>query len=281
MAKGIYCPHCGLDKTDRNFIESLNPHHAKYLPLCKTCIDSLFDEYIERTGNEEAGLWCVCAELGLPVIKRILDVALDKIDKNSTRKVSLFTLYYNALKNDGFEVDGFWQSDVMLTDFVRMDKSQFALDADGIAEQERIWGKFETKDYELLNEFYEMYTEDLPNMDVALSMRYRDLCKAELSKRKADESKDVNEIQKAQKNLNDILKLLKLDNFTDNKQSDIEKHIERMCWMVENTNPCECKDLEKYKDFSGFGIKWSEIMRCMRNLIANSRDYPEVQKGEE
>ena len=52
-------------------------------------------------------------------------------------------------------------------------------------------------------------------------------------------------------------------------------------YSPENTKPCECEDLEKYKDFSGFGIKWAEIMRCMRNLIANTRDYPEIQKGEE
>ena len=150
-----------------------------------------------------------------------------------------------------------------------------------LTEMERLWGKFEVEDYELLNAFFDMYTQDLPNMDTALELRYRDLCKAELRKRKADENGDIGEITKAEESLRKNMALLKLDKFQDNKQSEVEKHIERMCWMVENTKPCECEDLEKYKDFSGFGIKWAEIMRCMRNLIANTRDYPEIQKGEE
>lgn len=277
-----WCVGCMTSKENKYFIQSLNPRHNRLLPLCRSCLNARFKEYQEALKSEGGALWCLCAEMGYPVIREYYNIALGRKDKMQNG-ATLFMAYHNTLKELGFQIEGFWQSDMELSDFVDMgvereEKADKPLD---LAEMERLWGKFEATDYELLNSFFDMYTQDLPNMDTALELRYRDLCKAELRKRKADENGDIGEITKAEESLRKNMALLKLDKFQDNKQSDVEKHIERMCWMVENTKPCECEDLEKYKDFSGFGIKWAEIMRCMRNLICGSRDYPEIQKGEE
>ena len=145
---------------------------------------------------------------------------------------------------------------------------------------ESIWGKYTNEEYQLLNRFFDMYTKEIYDMDYAMELRYRDLCKSELRKRKADESGDIQEIAKAEDSLRKNLALLKLDKFSDNKKSDIEKHIERMAWMIENTKPAECRDLDKYKDFSNFNIKWDEIMRCVKNLVAGTREYPNIPKDE-
>ena len=72
------------------------------------------------------------------------------------------------------------------------------------------------------------------------------------------------------------MKVLKLDQFKENKQSDTEKFIERMAWNIENTKPCECEDLNKYKDFSGFEPTWKDILRCCKNLTSSSREYPDL-----
>ena len=53
-----------------------------------------------------------------------------------------------------------------------------------------------------------------------------------------------------------------------------------MAWTIENTKPAECRDLDKYKDFSNFNIKWNEIMRCVKNLVAGTREYPNIPKDE-
>lgn len=277
-----WCVGCMTAKENKYFIQSLNPRHHKFLPLCRSCLTARFKQYQDELKSEGGALWCLCAEMGYPVIREYYDMALGRKDKMANG-TTLFMAYHNTLKEMGFVIEGFWQSDMELSDFVDMgverdEKAEKPLD---LAEMERLWGKFDVEDYDLLNAFFDMYTQDLPNMDAALELRYRDLCKAELRKRKADESRDIGEITKAEESLRKNMALLKLDKFQDNKQSDVEKHIERMCWMVENTKPCECEDLEKYKDFSGFGIKWAEIMRCMRNLLAGTRDYPEIQKGEE
>lgn len=282
-AKENWCPGCMTAKENKYFIQSLSPVHDRFLPLCRTCLTARFKTYKNILNSDGGALWCVCSEMSYPVIKKYYDMALEKQDNDNR---NLFVIYHSVLKDDGFQINGFWQSDMMLDDIIEISTKTDEMAEDkekaiDLAEQERIWGKFEKEDYELLNSFFDMYTQDLPSMDAALELRYRDLCKAELRKRKADENGDISEISKAEESLRKNMALLKLDKFQDNKQSDVEKHIERMCWMIENTKPCECEDLEKYKDFSGFGINWAEIMRCMRNLIANSRDYPNIAKGEE
>lgn len=282
-AKENWCPSCQTAKENKYFIQSLSPVHDRFLPLCRTCLTARFKAYKSILNSDGGALWCICSEVSYPVIKKYYDMALEK---QGTDTRNLFMIYHSILKDEGFQINGFWQSDMMLDDIIELDTKTDEMTEDkekaiDLAEQERIWGKFEEEDYELLNSFFDMYTQDLPNMDAALELRYRDLCKAELRKRKADENGDISEISKAEESLRKNMALLKLDKFQDNKQSDVEKHIERMCWMIENTKPCECEDLEKYKDFSGFDINWTEIMRCMRNLIANSRDYPNIAKGEE
>jgi hypothetical protein len=278
-----WCVGCMKQKDKSGFIQSLSPYHNKYLPLCRACVNARYEEYHKKLKSEGAALWCLCAEMGYPVIQEYYNIAMSRRKDTTVARQNLFMLYHNTIKEIGFMIEGFWQSDMELSDFIdigtdREEKEENSLD---LIEMERLWGKFEVEDYELLNGFFNMYTQELPNMDTALELRYRDLCKAELRKRKADENGDIGEITKAEESLRKNMALLKLDKFQDNKQSEVEKHIERMCWMVENTKPCECEDLEKYKDFSGFGIKWAEIMRCMRNLIANTRDYPDIAKGEE
>lgn len=276
-----WCVGCNKPKDKASFTVSLNPRHDKFLPLCRVCLNTRFKEYQEIMKSEGAAFWCICAEMGYPVIREYYDMAVKRRAGLGNSNTNLFISYHTTLKEMGFQIEGFWQSDMMIDEFIDIGSDRPAEDkAIDLSEQERVWGKFEVEDYELLNNFFAMYTEDLPQMETALELRYRDLCKAELRKRKADESGDITEITKAEESLRKNMALLKLDKFQDNRQSDIEKHIERLIWQVENTKPAECEDLNKYKDFSGFGIKWDEIMRCMRNLIANTRDYPDITKGE-
>ena len=278
-----YCPQCESSKPFNSF----HPHIVvgqKYMPWCKTCTGAKLREYIKKTGSEGAGLWCLLAECGIPFLRDVWNNTQKIISEGTGagRKPDLFLTYIRTLKEFGIMVEGFWQSDVMLDEFIEVDsegkeEQEELLD---LKEQERIWGKFEADDYEFLNFTFNEYTQELLEMDANLIRRYRDLAKAELRKRKADESGDMNEIKNAQAVLNNQLTLLKLNNFKDNKQSDTEKFIERMAWNIENTKPAECEDTQKYKDFSNFGINWEDIMRTVKNLVAGSREYPDVPRDE-
>lgn len=279
-----YCPICGSVKDKSQFQSSPNPNHQDgKFPFCKTCCTSKLKEYIEKTGSDAAGLWCLLMELGIPFLSTVWGnvEAVQEASANAKgvwRKSDVFATYLKLLKERDIQIEGLWQSDVMLTDLIEVEKPVPVKEENQIdlKEQERIWGRFEPEDYEFLNDMFDAYTAELPNMDMALIMRYRDLCKAELAKRKADEEGDVGAIQKAQKTLVDMLTLLKLNDFQNNKQSDIEKFIERKAWQIENTRPAECEDLNKYKDYSGFEKTWEHIMRCCRNLVASTKEYPKL-----
>lgn len=279
-----YCINCQSAKPFSNFHNHVIVG-KKYLPMCKACCSKKLKDYITATKNDAAGLWCLLAELGIPFLREVWEPAQKIVfeSTNAGRKPDLFLTYLRTIKELGITVKGFWQSDMMLDDFIKIreDNAEEEIkEVINLNEQQKIWGKFEPEDYEFLNFTFNEYTQELLEMDANLIRRYRDLAKAELRKRKADESGDIGEITKAQDSLNKQLALLKLNNFKDNKQSDTEKFIERMAWNIENTKPAECEDTQKYKDFSNFGINWEDIMRTVRNLVAGSREYPDIPRDE-
>lgn len=279
------CGCCQTAKSPNQFHKS-PMSSGQFLPICKLCCKEKLKAYTEITGSESAAFWLVLSELGVPFIKEVWD-NFQVFKVTATPSTDLIMAYLRTLSESGMKIEGFWQSDVMLDmlmdSVVDRDVEKDELD---LTEQQKIWGKFmsdgklDIEAYQFLNETFEDYTKDLYDIDANLEKRYRDLAKAELVKRKADESGDIQEIDKAQKTLKNILDMLKLSDFQNSKQSAVEKHIERLAWTIENVKPAECEDLEKYKDFSNFGDTWKDIMRCVQNLVCGTREYPEVPKGE-
>ena len=279
-AKENWCPSCQTAKENKYFIQSLSPVHDRFLPLCRTCLTARFKTYKSILNSDGGALWCICSEMSYPVIKKYYDMALEK-SSSDTR--NLFMLYHSILKDEGFQINGFWQSDIMLNDIIELDTKTDEMAEDkekavDLAEQERIWGKFEEEDYELLNDLFARYTKDLFSLDTVVELRYRDLCKAELSKRKADESGDINAIAKAQENIKKMLELLKLNNFQSNTKTEVEKTLEYQIAMMEKYKPAELEDISTYEDYCGCHHLEEQLMRPLRNLIAGSREYPTVTK---
>lgn len=278
--KENWCPSCQSAKENKYFIQSLSPVHDEFLPLCRACLTARFKTYKNILNSDGGALWCVCSEMSYPVIKKYYDMALEK---SFTDTRNLFMIYHSILKDERFQINGFWQSGMMLDDIIELDTKTDEMAEDkekaiDLAEQERIWGKFEKEDYELLNDLFARYTKDLFSLDTVVELRYRDLCKAELSKRKADESGDINAIAKAQENIKKMLELLKLNNFQSNTKTEVEKTLEYQIAMMEKYKPAELEDISAYEDFCGCRHLEDQLMRPLRNLIAGSREYPTVTK---
>lgn len=283
MGNNKTCGCCDVNKGYTQFYKS-PMEKKKYLPICKLCCSRKFKVYKEQVGNELGALWLILSELGVPVFHELLNQVKAEI-VNAAVNTDIVAIYLRCLNESGLIVHGFWESDVMLDMLVESDVDrEKEIEALNLDEEQIIWGKYLTEDgqldidaYRFLNQTMEDYTKDLLEIDVNLEKRYRDLAKAEFRKRKADESGDIQEIAKAQDNLKKILDMLKLSDFqNNNNKSEEEKHIERLIWNIENTKPAECEDLEKYKDFSNFDNTWENIMRCVRNLICGTRDYPNI-----
>jgi hypothetical protein len=277
-----WCVGCMGAKEKTGFIQSLNPYHNTYLPLCRGCLNNRFKQYQKALNSEGAALWCLCAEMGYPVIKEYYDIALSR-KTNMPNSSNLFMVYHNTLKELGFIIEGFWQSDLDLSDFAKTGQKvrkaeEKPLD---ITEMEKIWGKFEVEDYELLNGFFDAYTKEVDNLNYSLELRYRDVAKGELRLRKANESGDVGEIDKAQKNLKSLLDMLGLNDYGKKDTDERKQFIDRLAWMIEETEPAEEEDEKKYRDIAGFEKAFNNIMRSMRNLNSKVRVYPPVPEEEQ
>lgn len=279
-----YCINCQSAKPFSNFHNHVIVG-KKYLPMCKSCCSKKLKEYIVATKNDVAGLWCLLAELGIPFLREVWEPTQKIVfeSTNAGRKPDLFLTYLRTLKELSIGVEGFWQSDMMLDDFIKIgedsveEKIKEIID---LNEQQRIWGKFEPEDYDFLNFTFNEYTQELLEMDANLIRRYRDLAKAELRKRKADESGDIQEIAKAQDNLKKMLDMLNLSDFKKNESDERKQFIDRIAWMIEETEPAEEEDKSKYRDIAGYEKIYDSFMRSMRNILTGDRNYPDIPKEE-
>lgn len=282
----LYCPCCKEHKGYNSFFKSPLLDDDKYVVFCKPCLNKKLDRYKKKIKNDKLAVWSVLAECKVPFIKTVYEQseALQTVG-SKYKKPEFLTTYFRCMYECGESYHGFWESDVMadeLMDKKRTEENKNVFNGD---EEIQKWGKIvdekgklDIEAYNYLNLHFNQYTQELPNMDVNLENRYRDLVRCELRLRRANEKGDGNEISKAQDSLNKQLALLRLNEFKNNKQSDTEKFIERMAWNIENTKPAECEDTKIYKDYSNFGIKWEDIMRTVKNLVAGSRDYPDIPK---
>lgn len=284
------CMACEQEKPYTAFYKSPNPLYD-YVPLCNQCRNEHLATYNKVAGNDGGGLWILLMELGIPFISSVWDLTEEDLKGPFARgaKPNSFVRYMAHLEESGIEVQGIWQSDMMLTDLVDFapeakEAKKLQIEVDKLI---KVWGKFTTKDgnidqdaYLFLEGNFDNYTQELPEMDVNTENRYRDLCRCELQLRRANESGDANDISKAQDRLNKQLKLLNLDTFNNTAKSEQEKFIDRIAWMIEETEPAEEEDKKKYRDIAGYEKSFGEIMRSMKNLLTGSRDFPNIPVDE-
>lgn len=282
------CMACEQEKPCTAFYKSPNPLYD-YVPLCNQCRNERLATYNKVAKTDGGGLWILLMELGIPFISSVWKETEEDLKGPFGRgvKPNSFVRYMEHLEESGIEVQGIWQSDVMLTDLVDFapeakEAKKLQVEVDKLI---RIWGKFTTKDgsidqdaYLFLENNFENYTQELSEMDVNTENRYRDLCRCELQLRRANESGDANDISKAQDRLNKQLALLGMNDFKSNMKSEEQLAFEKRVAMIEFSKPAECKDLKKYLDMVGYDKEKAILMRSIRNAICGTREYPDVSK---
>ena len=283
-----YCINCQSSKAFSNF-HSHVVVGKKYLPICKTCCTKKLKDYITATKSEAAGLWCLLAELGIPFLREVWEPTQKIVfeSTNAGRKPDLFLTYLRTIKELGIVIEGFWQSDMMLDDFIDINKINIENINKPIDWNEEIntWGKFLTakgeideESYDILNRSFEKYTKDIEFPDTNYEERVRDLCRCELRLRRANESGDGNEISKAQDSLNKQLTMLKMNDFQSKQISDEKRSFEYNVSLIENFRPAECEQLQDYLDKVGYEKEKAILMRSIRNAVAETREYPDIPK---
>lgn len=279
------CSVCNNKKEINYFIIDFRKE-KDFLPACKACTDKISHIAAEKFSNVAAGVWSACMVNNVPMISEAWEKATQLIVKADSK--SPFAFYYRTLREILPEYEGVWQSDTWLGNFVKLaeeENNSFNEEFD-IADLTSSWGKFTTEQgeidyeaYEFLINRYNNYVENISGLTSAMEMQFRNLCKAEWQKIKADESGDIGEIDKAQKLVDRLLSALKLDDFAVEK-SDTDRFIDKLIWRIEETEPAELEDETKYVDIEGHERIYESFMRSMRNLIANTREYPDIPEEE-
>lgn len=285
------CACCDTAKPFDQFYKDVIPNRNRYVPYCKSCCRAKMKQYKEIIGNEQAALWCLLAELGIPFLKDVWNEASRIIEENEskTRKPDIFLTYIRCYNEMGIVSYGFWESDVMLTDFynVKVDNNENVEIESNVIDLNKeceIWGEFRTDGvldetaYKFLNNTYNQYTEGLQDLNLNIENRYRDLAKAEWRLRKANENGDISEIKSAQDVLNKQLALLNLNDFKTNDTDERRLFIDRIAWMIEETEPAEEEDQSKYTDVAGYERIYNSWMRSMQNILTGDRRYPDIPK---
>jgi len=283
------CTSCGKEKPLNNYYSSKNTHHTLYTPICKDCVLRNYKDYLKTfDGNEAAAVWTTLSEIGFPFINEVwvatasfLEVEKAKPKSNKLAIVAYLEFFRDYVDKAKIESYGFWQSDTMLDELKPSEgkKSEFYKDKTDLIVD---WGNYKEdadEAYAFLEYTFSEYTKGLEDMPPAQVNRYRDLCRAEWRKRKAEEEGNSKAIKDIQAEILKLMEILKINNFQeDNSKDEIHKFIEHKCWEIENTRPAECEDLEKYRDYCGSHSLLDTLMRPFRNLLAGTREYPNITK---
>lgn len=294
------CNECKREYPIDNFYEA----RGKFMPnkvvlYCKDCCNDMFKEYLKKTGSVESAMWYLCAKLDIPFIKKVFQrtesqvKTYQKVSEKDDEEYNWVLHYMNFLwgsqslmkKTDIWE--DFTDTDVELNGIKKLKKSQEVLEAD-CQKFELDWGKQTVEDYQYLEYRWDFWTSDKP-INKAQEVLYRQLCLLELRKRKKESKNDLassdgDELGDSTKEEQDlIIKLmdkLKISNFAEQKdKSDFDLLMERQIWEQENKKPCEIVDLDYYKDLCDIKKNWGKhILRAIRNLVAGTKDYPDIEK---
>lgn len=273
----MFCPYCGKEKQDSQFYKS-PIKTGEYIKPCKSCVTELYKQALESTKDQGAALWSTCMQTGIPMRRAEYTACLNTLEKAAKgKKPSLFMLYHTYLSTSSDKLTGVWDSDMELSNFkdlgdiAKSETDEVALKA----RWRKQWGgDYEDEDCQWLDDMFDSYTADIFEMDTAMEMRYRDLCKLELEQYKNGVNKDT------QSQIKTLMSLLKLDDFKSNQKSDAERAFEKRIAWVEYTKPSECEDLTRFVDMVGYEKDKGEKMRSLRNAVAGTRDYPAIPKEE-
>ena len=219
----IFCPICQKRKVPASFRRfRIDENKTKRVLLCNSCCNDIYSEAYQATLNSNVAIWTVCMRAGVPCIAKAWTEAQGRMSnqkRNSGNVSRPWMAYMDAMDKFDKPYRGIWQSDIELSDFIKIRKANESKPKEvnseffNYDEQVKFWGCFSSEDFIFLNQSLDSYMSNVPNPDINTINRYKDLAIAELRLRKANERGDISEIAKCQDILNKQLSLLNLNHF--------------------------------------------------------------------
>jgi hypothetical protein len=275
----IKCTCCGKETSERNFYisKSFIYKATSHLPVCKTCLGSIYDKYYNKYQDYKLALYYMCRAVGICFNLGSYNAVLQEIDNGKTTNVwQIYMTKLNSLGGKNGAGDDFDSSDSI---DVKEEKLN-AIKNEGLNIDDEIlsrWGNLPISDLEFLEYNYNQWVTRHQCETRAEEILYEEICQMQLDIKKTRETGgDV------MKKVEALQKLMSSANIRPLDQNALSVNENVMMWgttvaTVEKEEPCEYFEEYKrkqYEDFMGYRKYFNDwVLRPLKNLLSGSKDF--------
>ena len=276
------CHRCGMKSdTISNFYKIHNGVYLNlgYLPMCKACLNELFNIFDNQYGDQRMAIQRICMICDLYYSDAIFSASYSKDTGNFV--LGNYIRQLSMLGQQGKSFSTSLSEDFAFGQFKTVEVNGETIRAEDVEQ----WGTgFEAADYEVLNSHYKLLKTANPNCDSNQEIFITDLCYTKMQQVKAVREGRVDDYNKLtdtyRKSFQQAgLKTVKETNGSEDFSLGVTGE------MIERYTPAEYyKNKKLYKDHDNLGEYIERfLLRPLRNLMhgTNDRDYEYYVKDEE
>ena len=276
LCKGHNSPllNCLGDMRESEFYASWSKFTDGKVPYCKTCVNKIYEYYLQETGSDKTALYFTLMKLDIPFIEEIYNSIAEK------KTVTIST--YITILQRRTTCQEIW-SDFTATD-VKLDENEVHIQTVDDKKREldnleKTWGKQDcVEDYDFLEDTFKRYTQGVDFINPQQEDLYKDLCRDRLLLRKINDNRYNGEesLDKVQNRISKTMSILKLDQFEENKPKTISEQLMfTKIAQIEQTKPADLyKEPKKYRDFNKIKMYYKDlVLRPLLNTLVGSKDF--------
>lgn len=287
------CCSCGTayKKLDNNFPASQSELYAGldyHLPICRKCLDILFEHYtVSYGGDEDKAIRRICEMFDIYFNESLLN-ASRKITKDRSR-IHTYISRANLLQYKGKTYDSTLDEErgniIESLEHLQQLKEEGIISTSTASAERWGVGLFSDEEYKILDEHYKMLKKANPNCDSNQEIFIKDLCYTKLQQMKALKANNLDAFKKATELYRDTFKQAGLKTVQEIDNSNDETLGVTLAVISQYTPEEYYKDKNLYKDFEGLGSYITRfILRPLKNLMFGSTERDEeycVKDGED
>lgn len=279
--KFYVCCTCGkhYETLDRNFPSSQSELWAGneyHLPVCRVCVDRMYDHYLYVYGDERKALRRICMIFDMYYSDALADSS-GNITKNRSRVMSYIqkhniTQYAQKTYDTTLDEENriLEQRETLLREEEAAAKGEPPKITKAVIAR---WGAgaFSYEEYATLEEHYNMLKKNNPNIDSNQEIFVKDLCMIHMMKMNAAKEKDVDTYNRTSEQYSRIFSKAGLKTIEE-KDTSMNDSLGVTLSVISQYTPEEFyKDKQLYSDYDELGEYYDRhIRRPMQNLMTQT-----------
>lgn len=275
----FYCTRCGKKyKTQKgNFLRVQSPlweQNDRYLPVCVTCTDELYEHYVETLGSVQAGVRRMCLHFDIYYDTGLLEATV-KGSRSNLLRAYISKTYLAHVQGKTYDDTMDIEAGIPFEKPNEFEKLSVTTKPK-TASQRQIeeWGsEFSPTELSELDVHYKELTKEINDDSFAKDILIRDLCTIHIQKKRALKDGDTAQYEKLTKLYQSTLTspvLKEADEQTIGQQDVYGK------WLldIEQYSPAEYyADKNRHWDFFGIGEYFERfVTRPLKNLMLGTRE---------